>query len=151
MLLICRDFVVVYILAMIGLIGLSIAIEAALGTDLSTVLNIIPQIVAAQTAGQRHGRRTGIRPENGFSWKAAGWMTLVSFVLSLIAAGGLIVYMGPGDAAPLWEFLQSQFVLVGTVIAVILVIYVLLSRFFFGLGAKQGAKFSPNTDAEIFR
>lgn len=149
--LICREFLIFYILSVIGLLIVNLAMEALLQTDLGSAFNVIPQIVAALIAGQRHGRRTGTQPESSFSWKAAGWMSAITVTLSTAMMAGLIVYMGPGDAAPLWDFLQNQIIIVIAVIAVVVLIYVLVSRYFFGLGAKQGARNSPNADAEIFR
>lgn len=149
--LICRDFLIAYILMVIAYVLLATAIEVMLGIDLGNALNIVPQIVAALIAGQRHGKRTGVRPESRFSWQAAVWMTLISVGLSIMLATGFIIYMGPGDAAPLFDFIQSQVIVVAFIIFLILAVYVLVSRYFFGLGAKQGVAVSPQADADIFR
>lgn len=149
--LICRDFLVFYILSLVGLLIVTLLIEALLKTDIGSAFNIIPQIVAALIAGQRHGHRTGIQPESSYSWKAAAWMSAITIALSIAFATGLIIYMGTGDALPLWTFLQSQIVIVIAVIVVVVLIYLLVSRYFFGLGAKQGARNSPQADADIFR
>ncbi len=149
--LVCRDFAIIYVLAMIGFVLLTVVLESFIGTELGNAFNLIPQIVAAMLSGQRHGKRTGRRPENSFSWRAAMLMTLISTSLSIVFAIGLIAYMGPGDAAPLVDFLRTQIAVIALVFLLVLGVYVLVSRYFFGLGAKQGVKASPNVDEEIFR
>lgn len=151
MALVCRDFAIIYVLAMIGFVVLTVVLESFLGTELGNAFNLIPQIVAAMLSGQRHGKRTGQRPESSFSWRAAFLVTLISTGLSIVFAIGLIAYMGPGDAAPLVDFLRTQFVVLVPILLLVLGVYVLVSRYFFGLGAKQGAQASPNVDEEIFR
>ncbi|MEM7057794.1 MAG: ABZJ_00895 family protein [Pseudomonadota bacterium] len=149
--LICRDFIVTYVLAMIGLLAVSLGVEALFQTDIGSAVNVVPQIVAALVAGQRHGKRTGIRPNSSFSWTAAFWMTSISVGLSLVLATGFIIYMGPGDAAPMFEFLTTEWHWFVGILAIFIVIYLLITRYFFGLGAKQGAQASPHADSEIFR
>ena len=151
MLLICRDFIVTYILAVIALVLLTVAIESLLATDLGNAFNIIPQIVGALVAGQRYGKRTGTRPESRFAWQAAFWMTMISVTLSVGLAFGFVAYMGPGDAAPLLSFFQDQMTLIIAIFAVVIVVYLLATRYFFGMGAKQGAAASGSINAEIFR
>lgn len=149
--LICRDFAIIYVLALIGLMVIALALEQMTGTDVGSAVNIVPQIVAAMLSGQRHGKRAGVRPNSGFAWKAAFLMTMISVGLSILFAIVLIGLAGPADTDPLMNFLRTQVVVIVLVSLVIIVLYLLVSRYFFGLGAKQGAAKSPQVDDEVFR
>jgi len=149
--LICRDFAIIYVFALIGLVFIASALEQLTGTDIGSAVNIVPQIVAAMLSGQRHGKRTGTRPDNGFAWKAAFLMTMISVGLSILFAIGLIAFTGPANTEPLLNFLRTQIVVIAFVILLVIAVYVLVSRYFFGLGAKQGAEKSAQVDEEIFR
>ena len=141
MLRVCLNFLAAYILATIALIALSYAIDAFFGTDIGSAVNIVPQLAGALYAGQMYGKRTGQPPENGFAWSAAICMTLTSVGFSLVILGGAIIVFGTAVTAPFSDLIdQLPMSWIIGIVLVLLIIYTLASRYFFGMGAKNQIK-----------
>ena len=144
---VCLDFLIAYVLALVALIILSFAVSAFLGMEIGSAVNIVPQFAGALYAGQMYVKRTGQRPEDGFAWKAAICMTLTSISLSVIVIAGVIMVLGTqgmGELFGAFSEIPASW-LIGIIFG-LFVIYTLVSRFFFGMGAKNQIK---ATDKDI--
>ena len=138
---VCRDFAIAYVLGMIGMILLGALVQFALGRDLGNFSGVVPVLAAAMFAGHRYGSLHGQPAESGFAWRAAFWMLLICIVYSVVAVSLFILILGSEIAVEVLALLgdlRAGFWII--VIAILLVLYLLVPRFFFGLGARMAAK-----------
>ena len=137
------DFVIGYVVAVIGLLMLNVAIDAFLGKSLGNhSTSIVPVIGASYYAGMRFGRREEARPANGFAWRVSFMMLAV-----LVALNGVIV---AAVAIGLPAFSQGALNVVfsnriaGTfalgMLAFLFIVSLLAIRYFFGFAAKSAVQ-----------
>lgn len=115
-----------------------LAVLAYMFPALGSSSSMITTMIAAMTAGQFHGGRTGQEVSSGFAWKTAGILTLVSLVLGALVlgafhlAGAPLLPEGMDIGAGAWIM----------IIGISSLVVFLISRFFFRMGVKNGAKAS---------
>ncbi len=143
MLRVCRDFTIAYVLAVLVLIAIGFLIEYLFQYDIGNAANIVPAMVGAMYAGQRYGTRTGTAPPSSFSWAAAFWMLVISIALSFVAIGIFAVLLGMEFVDAILEiFSQLPALWIGIIVAVILLVYFLIPRYFFSWGARKASETS---------
>lgn len=151
MLRICRDFTLVYILAVVLLLGLSYGLALAFQIDLGSGTNVVPAMVGAMAAGQQYGKRTGSSPTSGYSWQAAFWMLTISVALGVAMFGVFALILGAEFTSLMLENLSVLPTLwIVAIIAIVLVVYLLVPRFFFAWGARKAAAASQKDLVERF-
>ena len=134
-----KRYVVVAALTMIAIAALSFALEIFADISIGQGANVAAAIVPAMDAGQAYAKRWEKRPENGYAWKVSAVFVVLSFVVSMVLAA--ILLFATGTMGAFMAMLQSVGIVVIAIIAVVVfVIYWLVSRFFFGLGAKSQIK-----------
>jgi hypothetical protein len=112
----------------------------------TNAIGMLPLIIGAMQAGQRYGMQTGKKPPGGYSWVASLLFIIVSTVLGLALAYGLLAAQGLNPMellnAAIVGFQQegiSVGLMAGIIGGVMLLLW-LLTRFAFGFGAGTGAK-----------
>ena len=129
-------------------ISLLLAALAYMFPALGSSSSMITTMIAAMTAGQFYGGRTAQEASSGFAWKVAGILTLVSLVLGAIVlaafhfAGLPLLPEGTDIGAGAWIL----------IIGISSLVVFLITRFFFRMGVKMGAKTAAlkKDKAEIF-
>ncbi|MCI2215405.1 ABZJ_00895 family protein [Sulfitobacter pseudonitzschiae] len=115
-------------------------IRQYLGFDLSSGgVSLIPIMLTTLNEGARFVRATGRRPENREAWKMAGLFALFGVMLSMLLAAVVLV-VAP---ALLGDLSSLGIGFVAAMVAVMAIVYILVSRVFFALGARSEAKRLP--------
>lgn len=133
-------FATFYLGLSIGLPVLLYLIRQYLGFDLSSGgVSLIPIMLTTLNEGARFVRATGRRPENREAWKMAGLFALFGVMLSMLLAAVVLV-VAP---ALLGDLSSLGIGSVAAMVAVMAIVYILVSRVFFALGARSEAKRLP--------
>ncbi len=110
----------------------------------------VTTVVAGMTTGQLYGQRTGEEVSSGFAWKTAAILTVVSLIFGGVVIGGF--HMAGQPLLP--PDLALSFSVLAIVLAFAGLIVLLVTRFAFRWGVKQGAKVvalkKDKEKAEIF-
>lgn len=117
-----------FTLVYIGL-ALLLGLLANMFEALSNSTGIVASMVAALAAGQIFYSRNGRRPDNAEAWMHAAAFTLIQVLASLPLAYYLLRDM-------IDDILAAPTIFLGVMAVFTLVIF-LVSRLFFGMGAKQ--------------
>ncbi len=122
------------------LVALAIAaglLASFAGIDLGSGLGIVSIIVPAMDAGQNYARKTGSALSKGQMWRIAFGGFLINVLVSLPLVA-IIASITGLDLTPIFEVLGiGALVGIGMVFAIF---YILIARFFIGLGQRQALK-----------
>jgi uncharacterized protein YqhQ len=133
-------FATFYLGLSIGLPVLIYLIRQYVGINLSSGgVSLIPIMLTTLNEGARFVRATGRRPEGREAWKMAGLFALFGVMLSMLLAAVVLV-VAP---AMLGDLSSLGFGFVAAMVVVMAVVYVLVARVFFGLGARSEARRLP--------
>lgn len=133
-------FATFYLGLSIGLPVLIYLIRQYLGFDLSSGgISLIPIMLTTLNEGARFVRATGRRPENREAWKMAGLFAVFGVMLSMLLAAVVLV-VAP---AFLGDLSSLGLGFIAVMVAVMAIVYVLVARVFFALGARSEVKRLP--------
>ncbi len=127
-------FATIYLGLSIGLPILIHLIRTYAGIDLSSGgVSLIPVMLTTLNEGARFVRAAERRPTNREAWKMAGMFSLFGVMLSMLLAAVVLV------VAPemLGDLSNMSFALIAAMVALMAVVYVLVARLFFSLGARS--------------
>jgi hypothetical protein len=97
--------------------------------------SFLPPMIAALVEGQRFAMDHGTAPPKGRIWRAALRMTGVVLVINLFFFGGFLLFQ------PEWmDMVQSHTLFVLMFGGALLLLVLLVNRFFYGLGIKSYLK-----------
>ncbi|WP_298262097.1 ABZJ_00895 family protein [uncultured Litoreibacter sp.] len=131
-----KRYAVVAVITMITVAVLGYVIEVFFDHDIGAAGGMIAVFVPAMDAGQAYVRRGHGKPENGFAWK----MSLIFMGVNLAIVGVLMSALSAilgGEGELLAIFAELGGAGLAIIIGVTFVLGILLSRFFFGFGAKN--------------
>ena len=133
-------FATFYLGLSIGLPVLLYLIREYLGFELSSgAISLIPIMLTTLNEGARFVRATGRRPDGREAWKMAGLFALFGVLLSMLLAA-VVMVVAPAILGDL-SSLGLRFM--AAMVAAMAVVYVLVSRVFFGLGARSEMRRLP--------
>ena len=142
-----KRYAVVSVVAMISVAILGYLIEVFFDHDIGSVGGMIAVFVPAMDAGQAYVRRGHGKPANGFAWKMSLIFMGVNIAIGVVLMSALFAILG-GGAELLAIFADLGGAGIAIIFAVMFVLGVLLSRFFFGFGAKNQLKLEEKQAAE---
>ena len=117
------------------LMGIVYALIGYFIADLGNSSTAVTTVIAAMVSGQLYGQRTGQEVSSGFAWKVAAVLTVVSLLFGVVVLVGLQlagVSILPDDVEP-------DFGILAVLIAAFALIGLLITRFAFRWGVKNGA------------
>lgn len=113
-------------------------VELLIDVDLgSSGTSIIPILIAAMQEGIHFARSERAAPKGRPAWKISITMALIAFVWSIILAFALWIFE-PSAIEFVLQILTP--IILIAIFAGIFVLYLLLGRFFFGMGARNELK-----------
>jgi hypothetical protein len=126
-------YLAVMLLCIVFLIVVDLLVLHYFGVETSNGTTILTTIVPAMDAGQVFARRTGRAPTTSESWRITVALWFSAFVASFALAGALVFATGV-EIAPLVDVLGLRMIV--TVVVLVGVLLLLLTRWFFGIGAR---------------
>ncbi|MEP3345880.1 MAG: ABZJ_00895 family protein [Litoreibacter sp.] len=142
-----KRYAVVSLIAMIGMAVLSYLIEVFLNHDIGSVSGMIAVFIPAMDAGQTYVRRGHGKPANGFAWKMSFIFMIVNLVIGVLLTSLLFAVMGASEMLVLLIGAMENPVFM-IVLAVMMLVGVLVTRLFIGLGAKNQLKLEEKLAAK---
>ncbi|MDA8747155.1 ABZJ_00895 family protein [Litoreibacter sp.] len=134
-----KRYIVVAMLSMILISAISYGLETFTGVKLGSTIGIVAAIVPAMDAGQTYAKRWEKRPPNAYAWKLSAAFTVLNLLVGIVLMISLFAYFGTvKDLSDLIGQLATP--LSGVIMVVILIVYWLASRYFFGFSAKNYLK-----------
>ncbi|MCR8824947.1 ABZJ_00895 family protein [Pseudosulfitobacter koreensis] len=133
-------FATIYLALSIGLPILLYLIRTYAGINLNSGgVSLIPIMLTTLNEGARFTRATERRPTNREAWKMAGLFALFGVMLSMLLAAVVLV------VAPLMlgDLTGLSLGLIAAMVAVMAIVYVLVARVFFALGARSEMRRLP--------
>ena len=118
------------------LIAVVFAVLTYFFSDLGGSSGAVTTVVAAMSTGQLYGQRTGQEVSSGFAWKVAAVLTVVSLLFSGVVVA-ILHMVGVPLVPPEIELTAGVVV---AILAISGLIALLVTRFVFSWGVKQGAK-----------
>ena len=119
-------------------IGAAILYFAKISMAGSGIGILLPMFAAALT-GQRYYRRTGALPQGGFAWQMAVRFSFVALAVNIALFGFIFASGVIADVAPNGPDTEEVLV-IGIVCVAAALIFLLVNRFGFGMGAKNAQK-----------
>jgi hypothetical protein len=102
-------------------------------------MGILIPMFAASLTGQRYYRKTNTIPQGGFAWGMATWFALITLLLNAALFGLIFVSGAMADIIP-QTLGANEWLLIAIISAVAALVFLLASRFGFGMGAKSAQK-----------
>ena len=132
-----RPLVLRYLAVMLACIVLLIVVDTLvliyLGFETSSGTTILTTIIPAMDAGQVFARRVGRVPTKRESWRISAVLWTSGLVASSVLAGAMVAATGV-EVMPLIGAIGLQMVL--TIFAIVSLLLLLMTRWFFGIGAR---------------
>ena len=125
-----KRFALVVTGTMLALALLVVALRVLLGVDLANGgLTMIPPMLGAMVEGQKHAKASRAPIEK--PWALAVQMTGITLAINLVF-GAIVFFLVPGfDVVITYPWLITAFV------CVVALVWLLVTRYFIGFGAKQ--------------
>jgi hypothetical protein len=142
-----KRYAVVTMITIIAIMVLSFLLETFMDHDIGSVGGMISVFVPAMDAGQTYARHQKAKPKGGFAWKMSAIFVAVNMVIGGAFMLVLSLVFGIGTE------LLAVFTAVGVPGMIIIAVVVcllswLVSRFFFGFGAKNELKMQEKLAAK---
>ena len=137
------QYVLYYVLMLLAFAAIVWALATyANFTSSNSAMGVVIPMVAAMQAGQYYFTRTGQRPASGFSWRAALIFTFIAMILPITLAVLLILGAGTDMAIPGMPHNVSRQdqLIIAIILGVFALLFLLIHRWFFGMGARQAEK-----------
>jgi len=137
-------YLMVMMACIVALIAMDLIAFHLFGYDLGSGTTILTTIVPAMDAGQRFARETMRGPEPGESWRISRVLWLCGMGLSGFLAAAIIALAGV-DLSPLFEVVGVRLIVM--IFGVAALFTLLLTRWFFAIGARGEIKRQQKTAA----
>jgi hypothetical protein len=126
-------FALVYLLATLAVVALTLLVQAFVGFGANVGAAVIPILVASYDAGAAWVRRTGEEPQGELKWEMAGIFTAIVTAFAAGQTGILLLFM------PSLRAILTEPVLAVVAAAGLLVVF-LVCRVFFAAGARHARR-----------
>lgn len=136
---ILKRYVLVTLLTMVALVFAIIFFRLIFGYNTSSILGLFGAVVPAFDAGCTYGRRLAKRPANAYAWKLSVGLVLLNF-LTWLVSNLIYMFLIGSFHVQLGMLAHVNAASVFIQLAILLLIYLAITRFFFGLGAKVTAR-----------
>ncbi|MFL4471275.1 ABZJ_00895 family protein [Tateyamaria armeniaca] len=139
---ILKRYTVVTLITFVALILISLALDVLAGVDAGAGMGIASIIVPAMDAGGTYVRKTGTLLDKPRMWRLAPIFTMINFGLGLLILMGFSALSGFNIGVVLAQvgFVGMLLILVG-----VMGLYLLVGRFFLGMGARSEMKRQERT------
>ena len=134
---ISKRYAVVTAITMVALMLVSFALSVFVGYDMGGGVGIVSVIVPAMEAGSNYVREVGATPDKRRMWRLSFLFTLINLAMGVVIFAGFLIVSGIGLAALFGEIGASAMM---GILVVVFGLYILVGRFFLGLGARQEAR-----------
>lgn len=130
-------YLIVCVITMAVVMVITILLATFTSLNLGSASGVITAVLPALEAGQTYARRTGQPLEKGRMWRLSAVFTLINTGLGIAIFVGLAILEGGNFLASIANIGPLTLVII---LLVVFGVYVLLTRFFLGLGARSELK-----------